>query len=171
MVKQWNNYSAIQDNEQIQEHEWTQKNCAMWRKSDYRVYDSILKRRNFSDGKQINGCQRLRSGGRVLTVKGLKGTSGADEMLPHNCGCGYTMYMYNSHNSMNCTPKTGDSLFNVNHTLIKLTQKKKTDHHKHQWVLPCTLLLTHTLITLQLVQIKYSSPPNMKFCKPPSHVY
>lgn len=40
-----------------------------------------------------------------------KGTLGADKTLPHDCGCGYTMYVYISHDSLNCTPKIGEFLF------------------------------------------------------------
>lgn len=47
------------------------KRTLLRKKSNYNAYDSILKRQNFSDEKQNNGHQRLRSGERVLTVKGL----------------------------------------------------------------------------------------------------
>ena len=85
----------------------TFKRTLLRKKSNYNAYDPILERQNFSDETQNNGHQRLKSGERVLTVKGLKGSFGADEMLPHQCG--YAMCMYNSHKSLNCIPKNGET--------------------------------------------------------------
>lgn len=50
----------------------TFKRTLLRKKSNYNAYDPILERQNFSDEKQNNGHQRLKSGERVLTVKGLK---------------------------------------------------------------------------------------------------